>query len=130
MQVAYTSYAFCNCVILLKVRKMAYYSNELHICIAYCDPEQNICQLIWSVLCYQFELNVRCAFTLLLTLFQTTDFHSFEVKMVADNNFKTDKNGRKFSKWVENIVGKGESAHYEQFLLFSSCFQKTCTVDT
>ena len=26
--------------------------------------------------------------------------------------------------WVENIVGKGEIARYEQFLLFPQCFQK------
>ena len=31
---------------------------------------------------------------------------------------------------VENTVGKGEIAHYEQFLLFPQCFQKTCTADT
>ena len=40
------------------------------------------------------------------------------------------KKGRKFSKWVENTVGKGEIAHYEQFLHFPQCFQKTCTADT
>ena len=34
-----------------------------------------------------------------------------------------------FSKLVENTVGKGEIAHYEQFLLFSQCFQKTCIAD-
>ena len=39
-------------------------------------------------------------------------------------NFKFDKNGRKLSKWVENTVGKGEIACYEQFLLFPQCFQK------
>ena len=33
-------------------------------------------------------------------------------------------------KMVENTVGKGEIAHYEQFLLFPQCFQKTCTTDT
>ena len=27
-------------------------------------------------------------------------------KEFADNNFKFDENGRKFSKWVENTVGK------------------------
>ena len=26
------------------------------------------------------------------------------------------------SKWVENTVGKGEIARYEQFLLFPQCF--------
>ena len=28
-------------------------------------------------------------------------------------------------KMAENTVGKGEIAHYEQFLLFPQCFQKT-----
>ena len=36
---------------------------------------------------------------------------------------------RKFSKQVENTVGNGEIAHYEQFLLFPQCFQKTFTAD-
>ena len=36
------------------------------------------------------------------------------------------KNGRKLSKRVENTVGKGEIACYEQFLLFPQCFQKVC----
>ena len=30
----------------------------------------------------------------------------------------------KLSEWVENAVGKGEIARYEQFLLFPQCFQK------
>ena len=53
-----------------------------------------------------------------------------KLKEFADDNFKLDDNGRKFSKRVENTVGKGEIALYEQFLLFSQCFQKTCTADT
>ena len=55
---------------------------------------------------------------------------SSKLKEVADDNFKFHENGRKFSKWVKNIVGKGEIARYEQFLLFPQCFQKTCTADT
>ena len=43
-----------------------------------------------------------------------------------NDNFKFDKNGRKLSKQVENTVGKGEIACYEQFLLFPQCFQKAC----
>ena len=39
------------------------------------------------------------------------------------------KKGRKFSKWEENTVEKGEIARYEQFLLFTMCFQKTHTAD-
>ena len=41
----------------------------------------------------------------------------------ADDNFKF---GRKLSKWIENTVGKGEIARYEQLLLFPQCFQKAC----
>ena len=37
--------------------------------------------------------------------------------------------GRQLSDWVENIVGKGEIARYEQFLLFPQCFQKLSVVD-
>ena len=32
-------------------------------------------------------------------------------------------------KRVEGTVRKEEMAHYEQFLLFAQCFQKTCTAD-
>ena len=37
--------------------------------------------------------------------------------------------GIELSGWVENIVGKGEIARYEQFLLFPQCFQKLSVVD-
>ena len=49
-----------------------------------------------------------------------------KLKESADNNFKFHKNSRKISKRVENTVGKGEIARYEQFLLFPQCFQKAC----
>ena len=52
------------------------------------------------------------------------------MKEFADDNFEFDENRRKFSKLVENIVGKGKIARYEQFFLFPQCFQKTCTADT
>ena len=48
------------------------------------------------------------------------------MKEFADDNFRFDENSRKLSKRVENTVGKGEIAHYEQFLLFPQCFQKAC----
>ena len=47
-----------------------------------------------------------------------------KLKEFADDNFKLDENGRTFSKRVENTVGKGEIARYEQFLLFPQCFLK------
>ena len=37
--------------------------------------------------------------------------------------------GIQLSDPVENIVGKGEIARYEQFLLFPQCFQKSSVVD-
>ena len=37
--------------------------------------------------------------------------------------------GIQFCDWVENIVGKGEIARHEQFLLFPLCFQKLSVVD-
>ena len=55
---------------------------------------------------------------------------SSKLKEFTDDNFRFHKNGRKFSKRVENTVGKGEIARYEQFLLFPWCFLKTSTVDT
>ena len=67
----------------------------------------------------------------MLILSQTTKIlDSSKLKEFADDNFKVDKNGRKFSKWIENTVGKGEIARYEQFLFFPQCFQKACTADT
>ena len=41
----------------------------------------------------------------LLSLSQILDF--YKLKEFADDNFKFDENGRRFSKRVENTVGKG-----------------------
>ena len=54
---------------------------------------------------------------------------SSELKGFVDNNFKFNENDREFCKLVENTIGKGEIAHFEQFLLFPLCFLKTCTAD-
>ena len=70
------------------------------------------------------------AFSSLLILSQTTNFRLLQLKEFPDYNFKVDENGRKFSKWIEKTVGKGEIACSEQFLLFPQCFQKTWTADT
>ena len=45
------------------------------------------------------------------------------------NNFNTyffTLNPLPDDKPLENTVGKGEIARYEQFLLFPQCFQKAC----
>ena len=49
------------------------------------------------------------------------------MKEIADDNFKFDENGSKLSKRVENIVGKGGIARYEQLLLFHSVFKRLVT---
>ena len=63
----------------------------------------------------------------------------FQMEEFADNNLKFYENGGEFSKRVQNTMGKGEIARYEQFflfprneqfLLYPQCFQKTCTGDT
>ena len=51
------------------------------------------------------------------------------LKQSADDNFKFDENSRKFSKRVENTVGKGKIACYELYLLFPQCFQKACFLE-
>ena len=61
-----------------------------------------------------------------LTFNQMTDFRLFQTERVCRWQFQIWRNGRKLSKRVENIVGKGEIAHYEEFLLFPQCFQKAC----
>ena len=45
-------------------------------------------------------------------------------KQSADDNFEFDVNSRKFSKLVENTVGKGEIARYEQFFFTHSVFKR------
>ena len=47
---------------------------------------------------------------------------SSNLKKLAEDNFKFSENCRKFSKRIENSVGKGENAHYQQFLHFLKCF--------
>ena len=48
---------------------------------------------------------------------QNLDYSKLK-EFADDENFEFDGNGSKFSKRVENNVGKGEIARYEQFLLF------------
>ena len=65
-----------------------------------------------------------------LTLSLMTNFRLVQTDEFADDNFEFDENCGKFSKRVENTVGKREIAHHEQFFLFPQCFLKTCTADT
>ena len=58
-----------------------------------------------------------------------TNFTLYQTESVCRRQFQIYENGRKFFKWIENTVGKGEIARYEQFLLFPLCFQKTFTAN-
>ena len=51
--------------------------------------------------------------------FPSDKFYSSELKELADNNFKFDEIGRKFSKRVENNVGIGPVSHsvFKRFVL-------------
>ena len=78
-----------------------------------------MCSLISDLHCPRKTLNLS----------QTTNFRLFQTERVCRRQFKFDENGGKFSKRVENTVGKGEIARYEQFLLFP-VFSKLYTADT
>ena len=52
-----------------------------------------------------------------LTLSQTTNLRLLQTERGYRQQFLNDENCRKFSKQVENTVGKGEIALVEQFLL-------------
>ena len=47
-----------------------------------------------------------------------------KLRELADYNLHFDENGRKFSKWVENTMGKGGIARYQQFSPFPTVFSK------
>ena len=79
---------------------------------------------------YHSEISSFLQFGNILPFLKRQILDSSKLKEFADDNFKFDKNGRKFSKRVENTEGKREIARYEPFLLFPQCFQNTCNVDT
>ena len=70
------------------------------------------------------------SFSIIQTFPKRQILDSTKLKEFADDNFKFDENGIKSSMRMENTMGKGEIARYEQFLLFPQCFQKTHTADT
>ena len=58
-----------------------------------------------------------------LSLNKTSFLNRVKLKAFADDK-KHVKKQKFFVELVENIVGKGENADYQHFLLFSQCFQK------
>ena len=49
-----------------------------------------------------------------------------KLKAFADNKINVTGKLKFVLGLVENIVGKGENAGYQHFLLFPQCFQKSC----
>ena len=71
------------------------------------------------------EIALYEQFLLFPQCFQKTYFPGASKGVIVWKWVKSDEIGRKFSRRVVNIVGKGEIAHNEQFLLPPQCFQKT-----
>ena len=55
--------------------------------------------------------------------YQMTNFRLFQTERFCRQQFQIDENGRKLSRPVENTVGKGEIARYQQFLFSHSVFK-------
>ena len=74
---------------------------------------------------YPYTLDIH------LTLSQMTNFWLFQTEKSLQTIISSlMKMVELFSKQVENTVGRGWIARYEQFIFFLQCFQKTCTADT
>ena len=56
--------------------------------------------------------------------FPNDNLDSSKLKDFADDNFRFDENCRKFSKRIENTLGKGEIACDEQISPFPTVFSK------
>ena len=64
-----------------------------------------------------------------LTLYQTKEIlESIKLKASADDKFNVAQIIISASDWEEHIVGKGENAFYQHFLLFLQCFQKPSSI--
>ena len=47
-----------------------------------------------------------------------------KLKRFADNKLNATEKLKFILGWVENIMGKGENAGFQHFVLFPQCFQK------
>ena len=59
-----------------------------------------------------------------LTLLKCQILDSSKLKEFTDDNIKFNDNGDRSPKGIENTMGRGEIARYEQLLLFPQCFQR------
>ena len=62
-------------------------------------------------------------------LYQTTIFLDWsKLRAFADDKLNLAEKLKFVLESIENIVGKGENAGYQHFLLFPPCFQKASTL--
>ena len=59
-----------------------------------------------------------------------TNFRLFQTERVRRRQLFSSMKIAESYQIGRKTLGKGEIAHYKHFLLFSQCFQKTCTADT
>ena len=81
--------------------KRQYYFKSIYIAQTFRIVLHSLITLVISVF-FSFYHNHN-----VLTFSQQQILDPLNLKECADNNFKFDENGRKFSKRVENTVGKG-----------------------
>ena len=77
--------------------------------------------LVPLFLLHNFQAFKKNEYNLILT--QMTNFRFFQ----SERQFQINENGKKFSRPIENTVGKGEIACYKQFLIFPQCFHSADT---
>ena len=59
-----------------------------------------------------------------LTLYQQQIFRPVQIESICRRHFNMTENLKLVLKKAENIVGKGENAGLQHFLLSQKCFQK------
>ena len=57
-------------------------------------------------------------------LSQTTNVRLIQTEEFAEDDFKFDENGREFSIWVENTVGKGRNCSFRAIYPFPTVFSR------
>ena len=82
--------------------------------------------LKWAISPFSTMFSIQYVSWYPLTHYQTTNFRLVQTERVCRRQFQIWRKWQKVIKTVENTVGKGEIACYEQFLLFPQCFQKAC----
>ena len=66
-----------------------------------------------------------CSSFWLLELFPERQiFRLVQIESICRRQYKSDRKNEIFLEMVETIVGKGENAAYQHFLLFSTIFSK------